>query len=122
MKPKKPGVRGPVAPRASGARRSVEPRASGARLPVEPARLKEQFPDLTDEELDAYGRVTAGLMESANRTALLRETLEKGRKGQARRDRGEKLGEADRAAALYLDALAKMQAPVAPAKGRPKAH
>jgi hypothetical protein len=82
------------------------------RLPVDPARLKQQFPDLADEDLDAYEQVTRRLLGEASadeRARLLRETLARGRQARDKKAGGAALSEGESLDLRYLQAVAKMQ-------------
>ena len=76
-------------------------------LPVDVARLRKQFPALSDDDLDAYVTVTRRIMSAsaADRARITRETLARARaaSGAAPRDDEERL------AARYLAAVSKMQ-------------
>ncbi len=81
-------------------------------LPVDRARLKTQFPDLTDEDLEAYETVTRRILEAkgpAERGAVTRDVLERGRSAREKAGSGDRLTEAERLALRYLDAVEKMQ-------------
>jgi len=81
-----------------------------AGLPVDPARLRRQFPDLSDGDLEAYVEVTRRILGQAGlpeRARLSREIL-----ARARGVQGKAAGEltVDEALALrYLRAVEKMQ-------------
>ena len=52
-------------------------------LPVDAARLKAEFPDLTDEDLQAYVTVTARVLgDAVSRAKKMREVMEQGRRAQ----------------------------------------
>jgi hypothetical protein len=81
---------------------------SEARLPVDVERLRRQFPDLTDDDVDAYVTVTRRILaarDPAERARITRETLARGR---AARDNAPGDDEA-RLAARYVAAVEKMQ-------------
>ena len=81
-------------------------------LPVDRARLKRQFPELTDHDLEAYETITRRILEKrdpAERGKVTRDILETARSARARAGSGGLLTEAERLALRYLDAVAKMQ-------------
>ena len=86
-------------------------RAQGS-LPVDPDRLKQQFPDLTVEDLNAYTEVTRRILaepSSDRRARLTRDTLARGRQARDKRATGAALTEAEALDFRYLQAVAKMQ-------------
>lgn len=79
-------------------------------LPIDRTRLKSQFPDLTDTDLDAYEAVTRRILEKkgpAERGKVTREIMETAK--SAREKAGDRLTEAERLALRYLGAVGKMQ-------------
>ena len=68
-------------------------------LPVDPERLRREFPELTDDDLDAYVTVTKRILaaKAGDRPRLTREVLEKGRQKK------------DNLSARYVAAVDKMQ-------------
>jgi hypothetical protein len=68
-------------------------------LPVDPERLRREFPELTDDDLDAYVTVTKRILaaKAGDRPRLTREVLEKGRQKK------------DDLSARYVAAVDKMQ-------------
>jgi hypothetical protein len=81
-------------------------------LPVDPARLRQQFPDLTDGDIEAYETVSRRILEKkgpAERGRVTREILETGRSAREKAASGTALTEAEGLALRYLDALEKMQ-------------
>ena len=79
-------------------------------LPVDPERLKEEFPELTDEELQAYKTVTRRVLgDAASRAKKMREVMAKARAAQAKGEGGSELGKEDQLLVRYLAAVAKMQ-------------
>jgi len=81
-------------------------------LPVDPARLRQQFPELTDGDIEAYEIVSRRILEKkgpAERGRLTREIMETARSARARAGAGDALTEAERLAMRYLDAVEKMQ-------------
>ena len=81
-------------------------------LPVDPARLRRQFPDLTDEDLAAYEEVTQRILAERRgeaRARLTRELLARGREARARAASGGTLSAEESLAARYLAAVEKMQ-------------
>ena len=84
------------------------PPAGDAPLPVDVARLRRQFPALTDDDLDAYATVTRRILavaDPADRARITRETLARGRAARAAPPRDDE----DRLAVRYLAAVEKMQ-------------
>ena len=86
-------------------------RAQGS-LPVDPDRLKQQFPDLTVEDLNAYTEVTRRILGRSPdaRARLIRDTLARGRQAREKQATGVALTEAEVLDLRYLQAVAKMQA------------
>jgi hypothetical protein len=81
-------------------------------LPVDRARLKKQFPALTDGDIEAYETVTQrilGQKSPAERGRLTRTILETARSARDRGASGATLTEDERLSVRYLDAVAKMQ-------------
>jgi hypothetical protein len=92
-------------------------------LPVDPDRLKQQFPALTVEDLDAYTQVTRRILGERSpdeRARLIRDTLARGRQAREKQAAGAALTAAEALDLRYLQAVAKMQASTvkrAPARG-----
>ena len=80
------------------------------RLPVDPARLRSQFKDLSEQDLEAYAAVTRRVLaDPARKGRLLRAVMLLARAARAKQGAGEAL-EADESQALrYLHAVEKMQ-------------
>lgn len=81
-------------------------------LPVDPARLRQQFPELTDADVEAFETVTRRILEQegpAERGRVTRGILETARAARAKAGSGDALTEAERLAMRYVDALEKMQ-------------
>jgi hypothetical protein len=81
-------------------------------LPVDPARLRAQFPTLTDTDVAAYEEVTRRILAERrpeDRAALTRQLVAQGRRARERAAAGERLSEDDSLAARYLAAVGKMQ-------------
>jgi hypothetical protein len=79
-------------------------------LPVDGARLKAEFPDLSDEDLAAYVAVTRRVLgDPASRATKMREVMGQARQAQQRALSGGALTDEDRLLVGYLSALAKMQ-------------
>jgi hypothetical protein len=85
----------------------------GARdLPVDPARLRRQFPDLTDGDIAAFEEVTRKILAEANpeaRARVTREIVTRGREAAARAATGATLSNEETLAVRYLAAVEKMQ-------------
>ena len=81
-------------------------------LPVDPARLRRQFPDLTDGDIAAFEEVTRRILDEGKpetRAKLTRETVARGRQAREREAAGTKLSADESLAARYLAAVDKMQ-------------
>jgi hypothetical protein len=81
-------------------------------LPVDPARLRQQFPELTDEDIDAFETVTRRILEQkgpVERGRVTRTIMETGRAARAKNARGDALNGEERLALTYLGAVGKMQ-------------
>ena len=83
-------------------------------LPVDPARLRRQFPDLTDGDMQAFEEVTRRILAEGRpdaRAKLTREIVAEGRQARERAAAGATLSVAESLAARYLAAVEKMQPP-----------
>ena len=84
----------------------------GARdLPVDPARLRRQFPDLTDGDIAAFEEVTRRILDEGKpeaRARLTRDIVARGRQAREREAAGAKLSAEESLAARYLAAVEKM--------------
>jgi len=81
-------------------------------LPVELERLKRQFPDLTEADLEAYAEVTRRILEEKSpdkRGRLTREILARGRQAAEKRAGGLTLTAGEELDLRYLQAVGKMQ-------------
>ena len=79
-------------------------------LPVDATRLQAEFPDLTDEDLQAYVTVTRRVLgDPAARAKKMREVMDQARAAQEKAAAGGKLGAEEGLLVRYLAALAKMQ-------------
>jgi hypothetical protein len=81
-------------------------------LPVDPERLRKQFPQLTDEDIEAYVNVTRRILEKrgpAERGKLTRDIMDTARAARAKSSAGTELTERERQALRYLEAVEKMQ-------------
>lgn len=81
-------------------------------LPVDPDRLRKQFPQLTDEDIDAYAGITRRILEKkgpVERGKLTRDIMDTARTARAKSTAGSELTERERQALRYLDAVEKMQ-------------
>ena len=82
----------------------------GPSLPVDVGRLRTEFPELTDEELQAYVGVTALVLgDPATRAKAMREVMERAREAQQKGAEGGRLSENEQRLVRYLQALSKMQ-------------
>ncbi len=91
----------------------MKDRRRAGTLPVDPARLRRQFPDLTDDDLAAYVEVTRRILAERDpgaRAAITRDVLARGRTARA----SASADAADRVAAAYVSALEKMQGSARP--------
>ena len=81
-----------------------------AGLPVDLDRLKAEFPDLTDEDLQAYVAVTRRVLaDPGARAGAMREVLDSARKAQEKAAGGGALTADEHLLVRYLSAMAKMQ-------------
>ena len=79
-------------------------------LPVDPARLRAQFPSLTDDDLEAYVAITRRVLaDPASKAKLMREIMDLAR--EARDKAGAPLSADEDLARRYLLAVEKMQGP-----------
>jgi hypothetical protein len=81
-------------------------------LPVDPTRLRQQFPDLTDSDIEAFETVTRRILEAkgaAERGRLTREIMETARAARIRVGSAGALTAEERLALAYLAAVGKMQ-------------
>jgi hypothetical protein len=82
-------------------------------LPVDPARLRREFPALTDGAIAAFEEVTRRILAEARpeaRARVTREILARGRQARER-GAGATLSPEESLAARYLAAVDKMQRP-----------
>ncbi len=82
-------------------------------LPVDPQRLRQQFPELTVDDVAAYEEVTRRILGEPSpdrRARLTRDTLARGRQARDQQAAGAALTEAQALDLRYLQAVAKMQA------------
>ena len=85
---------------------------AGRELPVDPARLRREFPALTDGDIAAFEEVTRKILAEGKpeaRARLTREILARGREARARAATGVTLSADETLAARYLAAVEKMQ-------------
>jgi hypothetical protein len=79
-------------------------------LPVDVDRLKAEFPDLTDEDLQAYVAVTRRVLgDPAARAKQMRQVMDSARQAQQKAATGVKLTADEDRLVRYLAAMAKMQ-------------
>jgi hypothetical protein len=81
-------------------------------LPVDPARLRRQFPDLTDADVAAFEEVTRRILDERRpdaRSRVTREMVARARAAREKAARGEALSADETLAAAYLSAVEKMQ-------------
>jgi len=80
------------------------------KLPVEPARLRGQFPSLTDEDLAAFVEVTRALLaRPQTRGRRLAEVMAAADRAREKEAAATPLDGDERVALSYVRALAKMQ-------------
>ena len=85
---------------------------AGRDLPVDPARLRREFPGLTDGDVAAFEEVTRRILAEARpdaRARLTREILTRGRQARESEAAGAKLSADESLATRYLAAVEKMQ-------------
>lgn len=88
---------------------------AGRDLPVDPARLRRQFPDLTDGDIAAFEEVTRRILDQSGadaRAKLTRQIVAQGRQARERAAAGSALSADESLAARYLAAVEKMQPPI----------
>ena len=91
----------------------------GRDLPVDPARLRREFPGLTDGDIAAFEEVTRTILAEGRadaRARLTREILTRGRQAREREAGGAKLSADESLAARYLAAVDKMNRKQAPTR------
>ena len=84
-------------------------------LPVDPARLRRQFPDLTDGDMQAFEEVTRRILAEGRpdaRAKLTREIVAAGRQARERAAAVATLSVDESLAARYVAAVEKMQPPI----------
>ena len=88
----------------------------GGGAPVDLARLRREFPALTDDEVAAYVEVSRRVLTAPTerRAAVVRGTMEGARAARAKAGRGEALAPEESLLARYLDAVEKMQRKAGP--------
>jgi hypothetical protein len=84
--------------------------APGIGVPVDLDRLKAEFPELTDDDLQAYVGVTRRVLaDPKGRGRAMREVMESARAAQQKAAGGGALGKDEQLLVRYLAAMAKMQ-------------
>jgi hypothetical protein len=89
---------------------------AGRPLPVDPARLRRQFPALTDDDISAFEEVTVRILAEDRpeaRARITREVVAQGRRARERAAAGEQVSAEESLAARYVVAVEKMQGPTA---------
>lgn len=82
-------------------------------LPVDPERLRKQFSALTDEDLEAYARVTQTVLgDPAERGKSMAALLARARGAREKTGTGRALSRDEDLALRYLVAVEKMQGKV----------
>jgi len=92
---------------------------AGRDLPVDPARLRREFPTLTDADIAAFEEVTRQILAETRpevRARLTREIVARGRQAREREAAGEKISPEESRAARYLAAVDKMNQKHAPTR------
>ncbi len=79
------------------------------KLPVPPERLKDRFPSLTDDDLQAYREVTERLLGEVRKGRALSEIMAAGQRAREKEAAGATPDEAESLALRYLRAMEKMQ-------------
>jgi hypothetical protein len=80
------------------------------KLPVSAERLKQRFPSLTDDDLEAYTEVTTRLLGQATKGKALSEIMTTAVRAREKEAGGEALDADEQLALRYLRAMEKMQA------------
>jgi hypothetical protein len=84
--------------------------AKPSALPVDVDRLRAEFPDLTDAELEAYRAVTGRVLgDPAARAAAMREVMAEARAAREKAASAAALSAEEQQLVVYLSALDKMQ-------------
>jgi hypothetical protein len=79
-------------------------------LPIDVDRLKAEFPDLSDDDLEAYVTVTRRVLgDPSARARTMREVMEGARQAEQKAASGGKLTADEQVLVRYLSAMAKMQ-------------
>ena len=79
-------------------------------LPVDPERLRARFPDLTDEDLEAYTTVTRRVLrDPASKARSMLEVMARARSAREKQAGGGPLTRDEALALSYLRAVEKMQ-------------
>ena len=79
------------------------------KLPVLPERLRERFPSLTDDDLQAYTEVTRRLLGASAKGRALTELMAAGQRAREKDAAGATPDESEALALRYLRAMEKMQ-------------
>jgi hypothetical protein len=79
------------------------------KLPVSAERLRQQFPSLTDDDLEAYTEVTSRLLGQAKKGRALSDVMTTAVRAREKEAAGESLDAAESVALRYLRAMEKMQ-------------
>jgi TPR repeat protein len=79
-------------------------------LPVDPERLKAEFPDLSDEDLEAFVEVTKQVLaDPASKGRIMRQIMTTALEAREKAAAGGSLSAQDALALRYLAAVGKMQ-------------
>ena len=80
-------------------------------LPVDPERLRQEFPELSDEDVEAYASVTRRILEASvkDRPRVTREVVAGGRQAREKAASGARLSRDETLWMRYLAAVDKLQ-------------
>lgn len=82
----------------------------GAPLPVDTGRLKEEFPELAADELEAYVTITRRVLaKPETRARAMREIMAQAGEAQRKAAAGDRLKAEEALLIRYLRAVSKMQ-------------
>jgi hypothetical protein len=79
------------------------------KLPVPAERLRQQFPSLTDDDLEAYTEVTRRLLGQAKKGRALSDVMTTAVRAREKEAAGEALDATESLALRYVRAMEKMQ-------------
>ncbi len=100
---------------------AVSDMKSRPHVPIEPGRLKEEFPGLTTDELDAYVTVTKRVLAKPEaRARVMRDVMAQADEAQRKASVGARLKPEEALLLRYLRALSKMQRSTVAGRKPPK--